>query len=85
MHRVDTPRHLTRVDTETTSAWEGDRVSGMVKLVATGWATGSIPAPPVPMPDPSPPTPAPNPGPLPPAPDPAPPVPAPAPPAPPSI
>jgi len=46
MHTVDTPRHLTRVDTETTSAWEGDRVSGMVKLVATGWATGSIPAPP---------------------------------------
>src|SRR6476646_553834 len=30
---------ITRVDPETTVAWEGDRASGTVELEATGWGT----------------------------------------------
>jgi len=64
---------ITRVNHETTVAWEGDRVSGTVELdPARGMG---IPGPPAPLPDPSPPAPGPQPGPqpVPPTPDPTPP------------
>jgi len=67
---------ITRLDNETTVAWEGDRVSGTVELPTR---RGGIPGPPPPMPDPSPPSPGPQPGPPAPGPDPTPPDPGPAP------
>ena len=33
---------ITRVDPETTVAWEGDRASGTVELAAAGWGTKVI-------------------------------------------
>lgn len=80
---------------EITVAWEGDRVSGTVKLAPAGRFTRSeIPAPGPPVHDPGPPTPTPDPTPDPPGPpapgptpvpDPAPPVPEPDPTPPPQI
>jgi len=60
---------ITRLNNETTAAWEGDRVSGTVELPTR---RGGIPGPPPPMPDPSPPSPGPQPGPPAPGPDPTP-------------
>jgi len=73
---------ITRLNNETTVAWEGDRVSGTVELPTR---RGGIPGPPPPMPDPSPPSPSPQPGPPAPGPDPTPPDPGPAPGPPPQI
>jgi hypothetical protein len=67
---------ITRLNSEPTVAWEGDRVSGTVELPTR---RGGIPGPPPPMPDPSPPAPGPQPGPPAPGPDPTPPDPGPAP------
>ncbi len=51
---------ITRLNSEPTVAWEGDRVSGTVELPTR---RGGIPGPPPPTPDPSPPSPGPQPGP----------------------
>jgi hypothetical protein len=67
---------ITRLNHESTVAWEGDRVSGTVELPTR---RGGIPGPPPPMPDPSPPSPGPQPGPPAPGPGPTPPDPGPAP------
>jgi hypothetical protein len=34
--------HITRVEPETTVAWEGDRASGTVELAAAGWGTKDV-------------------------------------------
>jgi len=60
---------ITRLNSEPTVAWEGDRVSGTVELPTR---RGGIPGPPPPTPDPSPPSPGPSPGPPAPGPDPTP-------------
>ena len=67
---------ITRLNSESTVAWEGDRVSGTVELPTR---RGGIPGPPPPTPDPSPPSPGPQPGPPAPGPGPTPPDPGPAP------
>lgn len=86
---------ITRLEPDTTVAWEGDSARGTVAIEGSGWGTAvtitvqetvepiaETPAPPAPAPDPAPPSPGPDPGP--PAPDPSPPPapPAPGPPAP---
>ncbi|HWV84909.1 MAG TPA: hypothetical protein VNZ62_05630 [Capillimicrobium sp.] len=51
---------ITRVEPETTVAWEGERASGTVELAASGWGTkvtltaepAAAPAPPEPEPEP---------------------------------
>ncbi len=51
------PIRITRLDPETTVAWEGDRVRGTVELEASGWGTrvtlkaeGTAPGPALPAP-----------------------------------
>jgi hypothetical protein len=57
----------TRIEAQTTVAWEGDRASGTVVFAPDSPAPKlEIPAPPAPAPDPSPPAPGPDPSPLPP-------------------
>src|SRR5881227_556920 len=58
---------ITRLEPETTVAWEGDRVSGTVRLEPAGWGTkvtltAQVPDPPPPAaaPDPPPPPPPPR-------------------------
>ncbi|HLM51218.1 MAG TPA: hypothetical protein VK279_11785 [Solirubrobacteraceae bacterium] len=53
------PIRVTRVDPETTVAWEGDRTSGTVELSPSGWGTkviltAQLPGDAVPGPEPAP-------------------------------